>query len=448
MDFKIDLEQGDWFGYGGTKIGEPDSYAAAYRTYGPRKRTIAKATAIPTAGYVIRKAYQQLFRRPPEPKQPEAKRRRTIGPVQSGDLRGPKYHLSKMRRKSNYTGRRKRRRTRTIGRTRYAKRRRVVRRVVKRSKQPWVNTVMKNTKPVTYSYIAKGGIQGNIDKMLLFVPQFDAFNRVNSAALGTGAGYNNYTITTPTQWSSCVEESPQLLFAWAAYNSLNDSTEQRRTYLWGPRTYSWEFTNQELFPMQLKIHWVRPRRDIDLDAANLDADVTNWTMGSDMNDIIYRCLVRDRVLANPTVQGLFTSLNPTFSLFQSTSFCQLFKVVKTTSLKLDSGRCAVINHTINRGRHISDLSFADTNYVATRKTLIPIVTCVGCPVYEVNNVSRVAAGPPAITWIFKANWNWYTMNSNTQQYIITDLAAPGGSVIAGNARYVSKPAAVEVNAAP
>lgn len=316
-------------------------------------------------------------------------------------------------------------------------------------KQNWATAVVRNSKPITYTYTTKGGIQGTTDKVLLFCPQFDFFNRCSSAALGSGNGYANYSaITTPTQWASSVEESPQLMFAWALYNSLDDSTEQRRKYLWGPRTYRWEFTNQELFPMQLSIFWVRPRRDIDYSNVAFSASLGDWNVGSDVNDIIYRCFVRDRIFTDPTPTGLSTSLTMSFSPFQSTSFCQLFKVVKVNKFKLDSGKCVNITHKLKKYRSISDLAFADINYVCTRKTLIPIIMCQGCPVYDSADVKKVAGGACALTWITKINFNWWTMNANTQQYIITDLVAPAGLITPANAVYVSKPAAVVVSAAP
>lgn len=314
-------------------------------------------------------------------------------------------------------------------------------------KRSWALPIVKGSKPINFAYTTKNGLQGVTDKVMLFCPQFDVNNRASSAKLGTGNGYLNYTQTTPTQWPSCVEESPQLMFVWAMANSLNDSTEQRRTYVWGPRTYHWEFTNQELFPMEFKVYWVRPRRSIDTDATAFAEDLSNWNVGTDVNDVIYRCFFRDRIVTGTTT-SLLSELPAAFTPFQSTSFCQLFKVVKVTKTMLDAGKCYKITHRYKKYRRISDLDFADTNYVATGKALIPIVTCIGCPVYDGANIGKVATGACALTWSYKCNIPWYTLNGNTQQYTNFDVAAPSGVINAAAAVYVSKPAAVVVNAAP
>lgn len=442
-EWKVDLESGNWFGHGGTRIGREDSFAAAYSTYGPRKRTIAKAVGLPTVAYLGKRWYQTAFGR----KEEEGNKRVKRAPPYSPPGRGRLDHLSKMRGRARTI--RGRRRGKSVRRRMPRKRRRVATRVVKRSrKQSWATAVVKGSKPITYSYLAKGGIQGTSDKTLLFVPQFDAFNRCNSASLGTGVNYGNFTIATPEQYPSCTEESPQLMFAWAAQNSLNDEQEQRRKYIWGPRTYTWEFVNQELFPMELKIYWVKPRRDIDYDTTPYNASTKlNYNQGTDMNEVLCRCLLRDGQLGNAT-GVLRNDLTSAFDLFKSTSFCQLFNVVKVNKMKVDSGKCVKIMHKLNRYRSISDLDFGDLNNVATRSTLIPIIASVGCPVYDNTNVAKVGTGAVALTWTFKVNFQFWTMNSNTQQSVATDLAAPAGAVIPAQAVYVSKPASVIVSAAP
>lgn len=322
----------------------------------------------------------------------------------------------------------------------------------RKSKMPsWAKAVVLGSKPTIYSYNTKFGIQGALDRCLFFCPMYDATDVCDTSALGSGAGYHDYTQpTTEINWPVMLGESPHMLFSWQINNAINDLGEQKRKYIWGPRSFKWEITNQETFPLELKIYWGKCRRSIDWDAANaFNQDRTmDYARCYDLNDFIARCLVRDNILAVPIAANrkLQNNLPIAFTPYQSHTFCQWFKIVKTTKIKLDAGQCAILKQGKSKWRNIGDLDFMDVAYSALKGQLIPFIHVVGCPVFDSADYRKVGAGKPRLNIIYQARFPWYTMNDNIQSYVKVDLPAPAGGVTPANARYVSKPVASAVQA--
>jgi len=301
------------------------------------------------------------------------------------------------------------------------------------------------SKPVQFLYNCKFGIEGNYDRVLFFVPMYDSKGVCDSNALGTGAGYLADPKVTETQWMAMLGDSPFQQFSWQINASINDVTELKRAYIWGPRRFMWEITNQELFPVFVHIYWAKPRRDMDYNAVAHVADSLDFTYGQDLNDVTARCLERDGFFTYGA--GVLKSqLSVSWTPFESHTWCQLFKVRKVQKLRMDAGQCIKINHKKSRWRQINDTDVSTTEYVATRDMLIPFIHVVGCPVYDSTNINKVGTGKCRITIVHTSKFSWYTLNSNTQQKINVDLPAPAGGITQANARYISKPVAGAVAA--
>lgn len=320
----------------------------------------------------------------------------------------------------------------------------------------WAYAQIKASKPQQFSYNTKFGQVGNIDRKLMFVPMWDYNQRLNENTinnpLGTGAGYLTVPVTTESQWPCMLMESPQLLFSWRANNTIDSSLEYLTKYLWGPRYYEWEFTNFEVIPIEINIFWCKPRRDLDYSTVVLNTTTyDNFQQGPDLNEVLYRCHIRDSIYAQqgtqPSVSGLRGSLPQGWSPFQSTSWCQLFRCVKTTKFRLDAGQCAKVKKKINSYTSISDLTMADVEYVATRRTIIPFITVLGCPVFDSTSYNKVGTGVVKFGMTFKCRFKWWSIDAANQRMVRVDLPPPAGAVTAGNATYVSKPIAQDVNAA-
>lgn len=457
-DWKIEIpKDGDWFGYGGSRIGRADSMSSALDIYGPKGSTLAKASAIgggviAAGGYLIRQRSNANKRKKvgqgggPAVKR-HARRPGTFKPRQAHSHYrfGWSNHLSKMRRRVNRGGRRKRFRKRRTYRKRGPKRSRLRRGRRGVRKPSWAKAQIMGSKPTQFMYNTKFGIEGTTDRCLFFCPMFDVKNVCDSTALGTGAGYLTYLAnTTPEQWPAMLGDCPQQMFAWGMFNNINDSTELKRRYLWGPRQHMWEITNQETFPFQMSIIWCRPRRAIDYNSSTFTLE-TFASSATDCNDLVARAFAKDSIFTYGT--GVLKNELPiSFSPFHSHTFCQLFKVVKVQKVRLDAGQCAVIRKRGKGYRSIGDFDVMDPDYVVTRRQLVPFISVVGCPVYDSTNIEIVGTGKVRLSMVYTSRFPWWTMNSNTQSYVKADLAAPAGALTPANARYVSKPVAAAVSA--
>lgn len=304
----------------------------------------------------------------------------------------------------------------------------------------WAKAQVMGTKPVQFLYSTKLGIEGVTGKQLLFVPMFDVRNACDSTALGTGAGYKNFTLTTENLWPAMLGDSPQQMFSWLVNSGIDSETEWKRRYLWAPRKFTWEITNQETFPNQLKIYWVRPRRDLDYDTTDFVSSDLSYMRGQDLNEVMLRMFTRDGLTTFNVNQ--LKQFPVSFTPFHSHTWCQYFKVVKVTKLKLDAGQCAVIKRTNKRWLSLNDVDIGDIEYVASRSSLIPVFTVFGCPIFDSTDIRKVDTGKVRINIVYTARWPWYTLNTVTQQTTKVDLVAPGGAPT--SARYVSKPVASSV----
>lgn len=300
-----------------------------------------------------------------------------------------------------------------------------------------------STKPTQFLYNTKFGIQGSNDRSLFFCPMFDTKNVVDSAALGSGAGYRTFGPVTEKQWQAMLGDSPVSMFSWLANSGIDTLGEQKIKYVWGPRKFRWEITNQETFPMLMKIYWCRPRRDLDYNSTDYDANTISYQQGADINDLTARMLDRDGFFTyGPNVMK--TQLPISFTPFQSHTWCQFFKVVKTDKIRVDAGQCVMINKKAPKWVSINDIDIAEVEYVARTRQLIPFIHAVGCPVYDSNDYKIVGTGICRLSVVYTAAWPWYQLNSSQQAYKKVDLGAPSGDLIAANARYVSKPVAAVV----
>jgi len=309
----------------------------------------------------------------------------------------------------------------------------------------WAKPVVLGSKGTKFLYNTKFGLEGSSDRALFFCPMFDQKNVVDTTALGTGAGYRNFTLTTEKQWPAMLGDSPYYMFSWLVNSGLDTETELKQRYIWGPRTFKWEITNQETFPMQMKIFWASPRRDLDWNDTAYDSTTQSFMHGTDLNDVSARLFARDgHVTWGSGV--LKTSLPISWTPFQSHSWCQYFKVRKVQTIKVDAGQCVVINRKSRKWVSINDIDVADTEYVARRNQLIPFIHIVGCPVYDSSAYRIVGTGLCRLSLVYTASHTWWTMNANTQAYKKVDLGAPAGDLTAANARYVSKPVAGAVAA--
>lgn len=308
----------------------------------------------------------------------------------------------------------------------------------------WAKAQVMGTKPIQFMYTARVGIEGVGGKQLMFVPMFDTRNACDSLALGTGAGYKNFTLTTQQQWPNMIGDGPQAMFTWAVNSGIDSAAEAEfeRRYLWSPRKNMWEITNQETFPNQLKIYWCKPRRDLDFDTGDYNADGLNFMQGQSLNEIILRMFTRDDITTWSVNQ--LKNLPIPFTPFQSHTWCQYFKVVKVSKFKLDAGQCAVIKHTNKGWKAVNDMEFGDIEYTATRNMLFPFISAIGCPVFDSADIKKVDTGKVRLNIVYARKFSWYVMNNNTQQRTIVDVPAPAGAVV--NARYVSKPVAGTVQA--
>lgn len=272
---------------------------------------------------------------------------------------------------------------------------------------------------------------------------YDQKNVCDSAALGTGAGYGTFPLTTETQWQAMLGDSPVSMFSWLVNSGINTVALAKARYLWTPRTFKWEITNQETFPMQMKVYWVKPRRDLDRNTNDYSNLELMSMSGTDLNDFTARCFDRDGILtwgANVLKNALPISFTP----FQSHTWCQFFKVVKVQKVKVDAGQCVVINRKANRWVSVNDIDIGDIEYIAQRRQVIPFIHMVGCPVYDSTDLKKVGTGKCRISMVYTARHSFYTMNLTVQQYKKVDLGPPAGGLTSANARYVSKPVAAAV----
>jgi len=439
------------FGYGGAAIGPRDSAFGFVSSMGKSiirgQESVFGAVATGAAA-VAGVKITDYFRKKKKPDSNDVstdlfvsrrQKRRKYNDRNFRPIRAPENHLSEM--PTKYRHRRKRFRKRFRKRS-GVKRRRFVGKWKRNKKNSWYKTVTKTTKPKQLAlqwpcFMA----QENVGKCFFGVPMYDTLNVLNRIHLGDGTSRN-----AVNKMSMAADiDSPTVigkLLMLAGVNLTSDSDTMVRTIL-GPRVYKWEMSNQTRSPITVTVFWCRPRRDIKYileDPWPVGTETSDFYQGSDLNNIVSRCFLRDGITAVHGNQELLT-LDQGFTPYRSHSFCQVFKVVKTKKFMLDAGQCHEFRHTQKKPWALNDIDVTSTfNHVAWRRMLFPLFRVDGCPVYDNEDYARINSGPANLALVYNVQCKLWNINGTIQTSEKSILEAPAGAVT--NARYVSKPASV------
>lgn len=470
------------FGYGRARIGPADSVLHGARLYGgalagaarevaqANKATLgavggAAAAALASfsqrSRYVRQRRYLEDLKEEKDYKSDEDDAMEVLryagnrGAPPSSDNRWRRGHLSILSRRPYYMARRfarrRRFRRRKRSRTRKSRWRRGYKRKLRFSKRRRVPTymkvVMKSSKAAVYENSWPVAVQAaSQGKCCLVVPMFDAAGVYNGNILGDGSGKD--TAVTMEKWNAAYIDGPVTLSQWMMTCGINPTWAQsgRQKFLIGPRSYEWMISNQENIPISCEIYWCKPRRDLDYNAGAFASHGDAFIWGTDLNDIMCRALDRDGLVTYGAACMFGFDLNIT--PFMSTTFCQLFKVLKVKKYELDAGQCMRLKHVAKKSWIIDDWEMvsAAANLAWRKRQIFPVIKLHGCTGTDSVVPTKVGSGRALIAIMYKVHWKFWQMNTNLQQAFVKTLTNPQGAV--GTFQYVSKPAAAVINENP
>jgi len=392
-------------------------------------------------------------------------------------------YLSKLRRRGY--SRRGRRRVRVRGRRSFRRRRRIVKRRRFRSRKSFGWKVLKAIAPTT-NYSADWGIaiRGTLGAKTVFVPCADNGNYVDQASLGTSIdpddGHSNVD-----PYQMCIDTPDQVVYhdncaVWSTtglivnppgtdegvsgkiFNTGGVGTSvYSNNYYYGARRFKWIISNQQLHPINLRIHWCVARHDVakavDTESPiNSKLSYRNYIESAqDINDLVMQCFYADEITGqtNTSDPGTMKTFQLSFSPYQSPTFCRYFKIKKSNTYELNAGQCMTFALKRKKPWRLSyyQLATAQNTLLWARRSMFPLFEMYGCSVLDNGPAGEPSlsfnlenSGAPVLTMRFQYATTVKNVMAGALAYHWYAAGQPAGAPAGAdghNVYYVSKPIA-------
>jgi len=298
------------------------------------------------------------------------------------------------------------------------------------------SALVRNTKPYVYEYDHGFGVYSGVGAAGCYFLEYDTTNRYDSVMLGGGGA-------SPDNPSLGID-SPQLIRRMQNVNVFTNIlgggsiATSKQVYWLSPREYCWTIADQESHPVKVDVYWCTPRHDIHLDAT-LYAGLTQTWVGNDCNDVLFRALTVDGCCGVGI--NVLKAMVPSFSPYESTTFCKMWKIVKKREYELKAGQCLKLKHTTKDWWKLND--YYERTYANTvawaKRTVMPLIVQRGCPVTDSTNYARCDTGVCRLNIRYSVRTKVYQENVTEQKYQKEYATAPAGGVAFASTVYMSNP---------
>lgn len=306
---------------------------------------------------------------------------------------------------------------------------------------------MKTSYPWNVTFAQPLAIKGaGFDVSPMFFPTTDGSTSAIYDAGGMGTGTGPASIWTSANYADmfvdncttiCGMSNNSMFYGNNPAAAVSITGVASEKYIIGPRYYSYEIQNFELHAVNVVIYWCKPRHDIVYNSNNLEANITAVKQaqetfeGQNVNDILAKCFYRDGIIGAPAA-GCMMSLPISTSPYESTSFCQAFKIVKKSKFHLNPGKCHRI--TVKKKKiwipTMYELS-QSLHLIAWKKGLFPLFKLVSCPVNDTTNTKKVATGASSLSIIYSFRTKVWQVNAGVTHTTNLSLTAPAGVPVTG-----------------
>jgi hypothetical protein len=447
----VDIEgqrlYGDVFGYGGTRIGPPDSAMHAARLYGPALASGVYALGSHYARQAVKRGRDYLPIGPALIAQQFRGKRQRVTAGSSGKFPSralisyPQNHLYNMPRRVRTKRRRAYGRRRRIGR----KIRKYRRKYKRYSRLTRYKKLLKDaSNRALWKYEYKFGVQGNNDRVMLFCPSQDNANNLGWIA----PGQSGLTFAAaPTTGSGTVIgefDGPNMINSMITAGIIQ---RDNKKYIIGSRNLKMTITNFQNHEIDLRIYWCKFRKIIPQKWPYATAIPGRGQIDAcDFNAFLGQCLYGSRMIGGVNNAMEFVSIAET--PFKSPYFTQYVKVLNVEKHHLYSGKC-VTTGLKSKKPWLINATYTTSYFeqLAYPQTIFPVIQAWGCPAFErtaggANDFTKVGRSRVLLGFSNELTAQVYQLNDFVTSDHWINLANPNGLPAANDYATVQKPDAV------
>lgn len=421
FDVEAQSYRGDWFGYGGSKIGPPDTYGQAARIYGPALASVGsyyarKHARSATDAAVAFGSYVYGKRRRVEPEH-KTDLSRLYGKTWEARVDS---HLYKMPRK-RYTKRRR------VGKRRFA--RRLVRKFKSKYKKRKSTSIYKGllqnlSNKACFRYNYRFTFYGSVNAVSIFHPGQDQQNNQGwISPANSGLTFAAAPATAQGTIQGALD-SPGILTCMREAGMIDSGNKK---YMITSRKLQMIITNFQTHEIDLRVYWCKFRKVLPDQFSTVGFPATKGIIEPcDINSFLGYCMWTDGLISvGPNTMSL---LDESETLFKSRSFCQWAKVLKVEKYTIQSGKCITAGVTKKKPWIIDDryIQNANNGTLGFTETIFPIVQAWGCPGFDPADTRKIGRTRPILGVMLEQVYNMYNLNTTTPSMYSTNLANPNG----------------------